>query len=980
MSKLLLNTEQEAATNFTSGPSIIIAGAGTGKTRVLTEKIKRLVVDKKISPRCILALTFTEKAAGEIEERVDKALPYGYTEAWIMTFHSFADRILRENGTHIGISPSYRLLTGTDSVLFFKSHLHKFSLSYFRSVGNPTGFIDAALTHFSRLKEENISPENYLKYVEKKSKIATTDEEKEESVKNKELAEMYQTYSNLKRKENVMDFSDLLFYVVQLLSQRKHIVNRLQKQFTHCLVDEFQDTNIVQYELIKLLFPAQSHPQLTVIGDDNQSIYKFRGASISNILSFKSDYKDARMFVLNINYRSYQEILDSAYSLITHNNPDTLETSLGISKKLVASRGEKKEYPVLLHALSGSNEAEKVAREIQIVTEKKNFSYEDIALLVRANDHAKPFIQVFEQQGIPYQFLGPGFLYNRSEIRDLISLLMFIRNVHDSIHLYRVLSMPIFNISTLDLIQLTSFAKRISRSLFEVLLICCTDSAEEYKKHVPLFTPETKKHIKNIYELLIHVMNNAERAPALSILFSFLEKSGYLKLLTAIQSEQDEQRLQNITRFFLKVKRMEGEQGEATVAEVVDAVTLAQEMGESPLSEELNEDSRNAVKILTVHAAKGLEFPVVFLVNCVVDRFPTRRRGDILPIPDELVKEHLPVNDAHTGEERRLFYVGITRAQNKLFFSFADQYNDGKRKRKLSPFIYEALGEKEVQKVLMKIESSVNQLSIFEIAQKKKPTNDLKKVLKKQLIDKYSFTQMEAFEKCPRQYKYRYLLRIPEPENSALTFGTSVHKALELYYRSIQNDEKVGQKELIQFFRENFIPFGYVSKHEREKAVDHGILLLEKYFNEFHPGHGSILYLEEPFTIKIPLEKNFASIVGKIDRVDKKGTKIEIIDYKTGKMPAENELKKSLQLGIYALAALDKNTISADKKNLVLTFYYLDEQKKFSVNAQDRDLTKIQENIQKTITEMQNSNFEPVKGYYCNWCPFKSICPAWDNK
>ncbi|MEK7653545.1 MAG: UvrD-helicase domain-containing protein, partial [Patescibacteria group bacterium] len=320
MSELLtnLNEAQKQAVLHDQGPLLIVAGAGTGKTAVITSRIANLIISGKAKADEILALTFTDKAAGEMEERVDRLLPYGYVDLWISTFHAFAERILKEHGLEIGIPNDFKLLNTTEQWLLIKKNLEKFKLDYYRPLGNPTKFIHALLRHFSRAKDENISPADYLKYVEDLKlnsdsaefiKTAISEEEAkelspaelkeflaQEIIKQTEIAEAYHTYQQLLLDNNALDFGDLINYALKLFKEKKNLLLKYQKQFKYILVDEFQDTNFAQYELLKLL--AEPKNNITVVGDDDQSIYKFRGASISNILKFKDEYPSAKEIFL----------------------------------------------------------------------------------------------------------------------------------------------------------------------------------------------------------------------------------------------------------------------------------------------------------------------------------------------------------------------------------------------------------------------------------------------------------------------------------------------------------------------------------------------------------------------------------------------------------------------------------------------------------------------------------------------------------
>ncbi|MBU1626236.1 UvrD-helicase domain-containing protein, partial [bacterium] len=342
-----LNKEQLQAAMHKEGPLMIIAGAGTGKTTVITQRIAWLIEQGLAKPDEILALTFTEKSATEMEERVDRLLPMGYLDLWISTFHSFCERILREHALEIGLSHEFTLLDEVDTMLLMRRNFDKFDLDYYRPRGNPTRFVKALLQHFSRIKDEMISPELYLEYVEKMQMdadtfegVASEDEGEKlaEIARVKEVASAYHEYQQILLENNAMDFADLIAYTLELFKKRPNILKMYREQFKFILVDEFQDTNTAQYELVKLLSAPKNN--LTVVGDDDQSIYKFRGASLGNIMQFSQDFPNASRVVLTKNYRSAKQILDSAYTLIQQNNPHRLEIKEQISKALEAQLSE----------------------------------------------------------------------------------------------------------------------------------------------------------------------------------------------------------------------------------------------------------------------------------------------------------------------------------------------------------------------------------------------------------------------------------------------------------------------------------------------------------------------------------------------------------------------------------------------------------------------------------------------------------------
>ncbi len=978
MSELLsqLNQEQKEAIIHTAGPLLIVAGPGTGKTTVIVEKIKHLILNNFARPEEILALTFTEKAAIEMEERVDKAMPYGYFQMWISTFHAFADRTLREDGYHIGLDLGYKLLTQAETILFLRSKLFLFNLKYFRPLSNPQKFLDALLQHFSRIRDEDISPEEYMQwFVAQQQDAEKTPEEKEKIL---ELVQAYHTYQEIKIREGYFDFSDLIYHLLKLLRARPALLKQYQQQFKYVLVDEFQDTNIAQYLLLKLLCPPELKPNLTVVGDDSQAVYKFRGASVSNILTFMQDYKRAKEITLIKNYRSYQDILDASHRLIKNNDPDTLEAQLDISKKLIAARGNHIDTIHLSIAENGNDEAEHVVKTILALKQKQSYHFSDFAILVRANNHADPFISTLIRNGVPYKFLGPGMLFKQPEVKDLIAYLKVLYNIEDSVALYRVLLMDIFQLDARDIHLLLSCAKKVSVSLFQTIEIYLSfinqelykEEYEIYRKFLPLLSEETKKTLYKLYSMMRRHLGLVKKNTAGQILYYFLEDTGYLKELTTVTSILQEKIALNVTKFFNKLKSYENEHEDASVFAVVDYIDMSLELGESPPAEDTDNTSYDAVQIMTLHGAKGLEFPVVFLVNLTMGRFPSYQRKEPLPIPNELIKEILPQGDYHLQEERRLFYVGLTRAQNQVYLSVSRAYGEGKRERKISPFVVETVGIDTVNKYERLKKEEKIQLSIFDFK-----NTESSIVRKKPTLSNFSFSQLETFTLCPLQYKYQYLLKIPTMVSAAASFGDSIHRTLQKFYQEYLTDPLLNQKRLLEIYRQSWIPAGYTSSTHEKKMRKEGEEMLTKYFKTFHLKDIAIIALEKFFKIKLP---NETFIVGKIDRIDQKENgAIEIIDYKTGKKPEEKELKKNLQLSIYALAAIDTGLYGKKLEDVHLTFYYLQDMERISMQKTEDDMDTVKKQITNLVEQIRGDTFQPRVGPWCSFCSFKMICEAW---
>jgi DNA helicase-2/ATP-dependent DNA helicase PcrA len=980
-----LNKEQRQAVTHGPGPLLIIAGAGTGKTTVITKRIEHLILDKKIPASNVLALTFTEKAAQEMETRIDEILPYGYTTLWIETFHAFCDRILKQEAINIGLNPRFDLLTEAESLLFLRKHLFDFNLDYFRPLGNPMKFLQGMLTHFSRLKDDDITPDQYLKYANHLAKNPTIKENtktpgkhKDQKVENDqikktlEMAHAFKIYEELKAKNGVMDYSDLISNTLKLFRERKSILKQYQKQFQYIFVDEFQDTNYAQNEMAILL--AGDRQNITVVGDDDQSIYRWRGAAISNMTQFRTHFPKAEIIALTKNYRSSQNILDGAYQLIQNNNPDRLEVKENIDKKLIGMREIKGKDISFLYANRGEEEAEMVVKKIQEEmssnSSEKKLNYNDFAILVRANDHSTPFLRALERARIPYQFLGPGHLFQQSEIKDLIAYFHVLANFDDQASLYRIITMPIFALLARDVASVLNFAKKSNFSLFEAM-----EQVDDSS-----LTDDGKEKIKRITEMIKSHLEKVPKEDAGQILYYFFEDSGLLGYYLDPGTIKTEKEAQNIAKFFEKLQHFSANHTDASVFAVADWLDLSMELGESPQAAEIDWTRNNAVNILTVHSGKGLEFPVVFVINLVSQRFPSRDRKEQIPVPIDLIKETLPEGEDGIQEERRLFYVAITRAKDKLYLTASRFYNEGKRERKISPFIIETLDEQTVQNIVKKQTTELpgQQLSLLEVLNSKIETKavELEEQMPLMNITYISYSQLQTFQICPLHYKLKYILNLPSPPSPALSYGNSVHSTLRDFFLLLGQNKSIKQEAIKELLQKNWINQGYTSKIHEQQTYKQAEVMLIDYAKQTLENTPNTIAVELPFNFWIDKLK----IGGRIDRIDKRDDgSIEIIDYKTGRnVPTEKKAREDLQLSLYALAAneVKEGVLGLDPKDVLLTLNYLEEKKIITTTRTGKDLEEAKEEIRTIVNQIQTSNFKCNHNILCKNCEYQMLCQA----
>ncbi len=973
-----LNKQQELAVTHKDGPLLIIAGAGTGKTSVITRRIAWLVEQGMATTDQILALTFTDKAATEMIDRVDQIMPLGYSEISISTFHAFAQSVLKQHALDIGLPSDYKVLNDTQAWMLIQNHLNDFELEYYRPMGNPNKFIHALLDHFDKAKREGVTPEVYLKYAQdlqlatdstvkskRKKKVEEPVVDPAEIQRLTELTNAYHKYQKLILDQGYLDYNDLINYTLQLFKTRPKILNQYREQYKYILVDEFQDTDLAQYELVKLL--ASPLNNVTVVGDDDQSIYKFRGASISNILKFEDDYPGSVKVTLVDNYRSGQAILDFAYDFIQQNNPERLETKLKISKKLLSHKDEAGLINVI-HSETVHDEAVAIADRICSLMEKENFTYNDFAILVRANDHADPILAELTKRTIPYTYVANRGLYKKPFILDLLAYLKLLDNYHESESLFRVLTLKKFRIPSHDLIAITQATKRKALSVYEVI------------KQIPILikiSEEGQKKLTELLALLEKHTSMARNTHCTQVIIKILEDTDILNDLTQHSNERSED-IMLLRKFYAKAQAFEADSDDKTVKGFLGLIRLELMAGNTG---ELAFDSNigpETVKVMTIHSSKGLEFKCVFIINMVDARFPSRDRKEQIELPKSLVNEIFSEGDVHLMEERRLFYVGITRAKQLLFLTWADNYG-GTTNKKPSRFLIETKLEAE----------SSRARATGEVLFKKAPTLPLPQPSVFAVPDSFSWTSISSFLKCPLEFKYKYLYQIPWPGNGYTSFGSSIHKTIQVFSKlliqmsSAKQNDLFGKttkdkfiypplKKLYEIYEQNWNDDWYASKTDQQSFKDRGYRLLENYYN-YLTSHGLIPKETEKF---FKLKLGDYKYVGVMDCIfENPDGSISIVDYKTSQK-ARKKLEKvdKKQLLGYQLAAQDyfkkkvQNLSYWDLEDLssVIEFVGTDEEI-------DTIKTEFQENINEIVEAIKTNSFAELDQKKSHDCEFREL-------
>lgn len=608
-----LNEQQQKAVKATDGPLLIMAGAGSGKTRVLTHRIAYLMVEKEIAPWNILAITFTNKAAREMKERIRAILGGASEDIWISTFHSMCVRILRRDIDRMGFNRNFSILDTTDQQSVVKQILKDRNL-------DPKKYdYRAILGSISSAKNELVGPEEYQKTA---SDFFT-----------KITADVYTEYQKRLRKNSALDFDDLIMMTIQLFQIVPEVLEYYQRKFQYIHVDEYQDTNRAQYMLVKLL--ASRFRNLCVVGDSDQSIYRWRGADIANILSFEKDYPNATMIFLEQNYRSTKKILEAANKVIDNNQnrkPKNLWTENVAGNKLSYFRADNEQ-----------GEAQFVAGKINELTLKGERKYSDIAILYRTNAQSRVMEEVLLKSNINYAIVGGTKFYDRKEIKDLLAYLRLIANPDDDISLRRVINVPKRGIGATSMDKVADYANQYDISIYKAL-----ESIEMIG-----ISGKATKAAREFHTLITNYTNQQEFLSVTELVEEVIEKTGYREMLRAEKTIESQSRLENIDEFLSVTKAFESNSEDKSLVGFLTDLALVADIDKL---DENPEDANDAVTLMTLHSAKGLEYPVVFLLGLEEGVFPHSRS-----LMDEEEME----------EERRLAYVGITRAENELFLSNA---------------------------------------------------------------------------------------------------------------------------------------------------------------------------------------------------------------------------------------------------------------------------------------------------------------------
>ena len=874
-----LNAAQKQAVFHVDGPALVVAGAGTGKTAVISMRIAHLLLSEKIPAESILALTFTEKAATEMQDRVERLLPYGYVDSDILTFHALGDKILREFGFELGLPSDFVVMSGFQQSIVMRQVLDGIELSYYKKPSDPFSFSDALLQAISRLKDENISAEDFTVFAKSQAKK----EDPAEAERIRDLSDIYTAYQSSCLDKGMIDHGDQIMLVISLLRSFPKILSYLQLKYKYILVDEYQDTNFSQSYLLKLL--SKKHQNIMVVGDDDQSIYGFRGAAISNILSFTRDFTGAVQIVLNNNYRSSQKILDASYKLIQNNNPYRLEVENKINKKLT---GDKKipSDVVVTTADTLPVEMNNLAQQILMYNQEKNIPFSEIAVLLRTNRQAIDVANALQKHSVPYVVSESQNLFDQAEIKVLVNFIHILSDPSASAALYGLLASDLYQIPLDQIAQYSAKANRTHQNLEAYLL---------EQKDIPA-------SISLVLATIASFRASAQAGNAGMVVYDFLKASGYLDRLVK-QAEKDPApviQIQNITQFFSLVKDFERANADPHIYALWGYLVGIKETG-SDIKIQVSPLDSDSVSVMTVHKAKGLEFSAVCVIDLTELTFPGKNMSDKIKLPDGLLSKSDNKVPWHIFEERRLFYVAITRAKQYLYLSSSFDHG-GKRLKKPSRFIEETTGRGyELPKNKNAVDlSSLKNFEKLPVS----PKDPLSKFISGDGWLHMTTGQVADYLYSPKEFWYFHVLSLPKGPFHSLIYGSAIHAAIETYYLARLQRKDIDINELYKVYENSWSSEGFVSLQHEKDQLERGKIVLKSFYDREQQKDDVPEHIEKEFHLKIDQLK--LKISGRYDAVFDRNGKIEVRDFKTGAVDtekvAQKKLKDSIQMKIYAMA------------------------------------------------------------------------------
>jgi DNA helicase-2/ATP-dependent DNA helicase PcrA len=979
-SGLKLNAAQKRAITHGDGPLLVIAGAGTGKTRVITERIRHLLEsDSSLCGENILGLTFTDKAAAEMKSRVVKAAGERAKDVTLKTFHAFCESLLKD------VDSDHIMLDTVDHWILLRRNLHRLQLERYRRLAEPGQFLSDFIEFFSRCQDELVSSSDYQRYAEQlaaeleaeRAQLdADTLGEREEMVaREREIARAYKASEELLREKKRSSFGSLITGAVELLERDAALRAKLQNRYRYILVDEFQDTNIAQLRLLELL--ANDTKNIFAVGDNDQAIYRFRGASFGSFKLFLERFAgwregdDSTPFrvTLTENYRSTPNILRVASQVIGMNT-----VSADFPKKVLTTSRPEGEKIRVVELAEIEDEASWVAKEIERI-HRTGRRWRDFAVLYRAHNHRDALVTELSQRKIPFVISRLSIL-EHPLVKDLIAYLRLIAKPYDDVAAARVLAAPAWRLAPSDLVRFAERARKSRKKIYDVL----------QTKQASLPFEPAANDLTELLNFLSEQRKSMPRRKAAEILADLLE---WLEIY-ARASEQDRAYLKRLPEF---VKAWEPKSETRGLPEFVEYLEYFDQAGGTiSLDEDVPGD---AVQLMTVHGAKGLEFSHVFVLRVNRNKFPQPERSHVFEFPARLMKEGVPEEHFHHQEERRLYYVALTRAQDRLTITSLAE-----RKAKVPPFIEDilmdpAIKRRDVLQLAPKVtpvpaasredeDAGTQQSPLFA------PPGGLPKIFSRIADWAETFhppspeplqlhpSAVQSYRTCPQRYLFSSLWSLQEGPKATLTFGRVIHATIRRLMAEFKKGNRLPFDEVQRIYETEWSAVGFEDDYQEGEYKKDGLEQLRAFHQAVLEQPLLVLELEKNF--ELPVENNVV-LRGRIDQINSlervgrsvtKSIDVEIVDYKTGKAKKDADAKKDLQLSIYAIAT--KEIFEWNPVRLV--FHYLLDNQRQETTRDAKQLDEALRVVQETAADIRAGEFSAKPGFICRNCAYKPICPA----
>jgi DNA helicase-2/ATP-dependent DNA helicase PcrA len=989
-----LNAEQKLAVDTIEGPVMVVAGPGTGKTQILTMRIANILNKTQMNPRNILALTFTDSAAANMRARLVGIVGPPAYGVGIYTFHGFANLVITEFPYKFQFARELKSIDEIEQIEIIEGLIDSLALEELRPVRAPYFYTREILSRIGDLKKEAMTPSGLRELVESEKERLTNDpgsthekgphkgktkaavvEELKHLARCGELADLYEGYQSSLAEKGLYDYDDMVLFVVDALENDFELKSYYQERFQYVLVDEYQDTNNSQNRLIALLTDFFEEPNLFVVGDDKQSIFRFQGASMANMVLFFKKFPSMKVISLTENYRSLQPILDVSHALISNATERITDQLSGVSDQLSSNLKTTDGIPISLAVLKNPDiEHYYVAHKVkELVT--AGAEPDEIAIIYKENREAEGYADLLGRLGVPYTLQRGSDVLVDQDVRRLLTILRTIDNPTDSRLLFEILHYDFMKVNGIDLLKLMSYRAKSHISLIDTL-----DNPEEAK----LMEPE---RIKEIYAKIGEWRIESANLSMPELLEKVVEESGMLAQIS--DSPNRIERFHRLRRFFDEVKRVALQTTGLTLDELLRRIDLLISNKIQLVPEILDTDNAGgAVRLMTAHRAKGLEFSHVFIPNLVDKHWGNASRRTLIKLPSSIIGQYRPAQDEKNEDERRLLYVALTRAKQCLYLSYATSKNG--KEMVASQFLSE-LGEEVVtpaDTTHIEKESGAHLLALFTPVADAIFTDQEAEYLRTMIREQpITPTGLNNYLRCPKGYLYKNLLRVPTAKTASQGYGTAIHAAMQAFFMKHKATKHVPSlDELLEAFHAS-LSKEILSAKEFAEFHKLGCSVLEKYYEQNLRAVTPTVAVEysfDPHHVTLEGEDGPIFITGRLDKIellDPASNAVRVIDYKTGRARSRNEIEGKTasadedykrQLIFYQMLADTDRQFPYKVKETGLAFVDDDcrfPTEYFTITREEvGDLKELIKNVYKQMLSLEFPHYEDPNKPPCEFC------------